>query len=60
MQNMLKNKGMKPKKKNYGRNKVSNPLIHMVEVNMAIIRSKVIDEHVFKDRKPIKKKFVTD
>jgi hypothetical protein len=38
--------------------KVSNPLVHMVDVNMAITRSKVIEEHVFKDRKPIKKKFV--
>jgi hypothetical protein len=40
--------------------KVSNPSIHMVDVNMAITRSKVIKEHVFKDRKPIKKKFVVD
>ncbi len=27
---------------------------------MAITRSKVIEEHVFKDIKPIKKKFVVD
>jgi hypothetical protein len=40
--------------------KVSNPSIHMVDVNMAITRSKIIKEHVFKDRKPIKKKFVVD
>jgi len=32
----------------------------MVDVNMAITRSKVTDEHVFKDRDPIKKKFVVD
>jgi hypothetical protein len=38
--------------------KVSNPLVHMVDVNMAITRSKVTKEQVFKDRKPIKKKFV--
>jgi hypothetical protein len=40
--------------------KVSNPSVHMVDVNMAITRSKVIEEHVFKDREPIKKKFVVD
>ncbi len=38
--------------------KVSNPLVHMVDVNMAITRSKVIEEHVFKDKEPIKKEFV--
>jgi hypothetical protein len=37
--------------------KVSNPLVHMGDVN-TLTRSKVIEEHVFKDRKPIKKKFV--
>jgi len=40
--------------------KVSNPLIHMVDVNMAITRNKVIKKHVFKDREPIKKKFVAN
>jgi len=40
--------------------KVSNPSIHMVDVNMAIIGSKVIEEHVFKDREPIMKKFVVE
>ncbi len=40
--------------------KVVNPLIHMVDVNMAITRSKVIEQHVFKERKPIKKKFTID
>ncbi len=29
--------------------KVLDPLIHMVDVNMAITKSKVIEEHVFKD-----------
>jgi hypothetical protein len=38
--------------------KVSNPLVHMVDMNMATIRNEVIEEHVFKDRKPIKKKYV--
>jgi hypothetical protein len=40
--------------------KVSNPSIHMVDVNMAINGSKVIKEHVFKDREPIMKKFVVE
>jgi hypothetical protein len=31
-----------------------------MDVNMAITRSKVIEKHVFKDREPIKKKFVVD
>ncbi len=32
----------------------------MMDVNMAITRSKVTKEQVFKDRKPIKKKFATN
>jgi hypothetical protein len=40
--------------------KVLNPLVHMVDVNMAITRSKVTKKQVFKDRKPIKKKFVAN
>jgi hypothetical protein len=40
--------------------KVSNPLIQMVDVNMAITKSKVTEKQVFKDRKPIKKKSVVD
>jgi hypothetical protein len=32
----------------------------VVDVNMAITRSKVTKEHVFKDRKPIKKKYVAN
>jgi hypothetical protein len=40
--------------------KASNPSSHMVDVNMAITKSKVTKEHVFKDRKPTKKKFVAD
>ncbi len=58
---MFKNKGMKPiDKQVVVEPKVSNPLVHMVDVIMAIMRSKVIKEHVFKDRDPIKKKFVVD
>ncbi len=40
--------------------KVTNPSIHIVDVNMAIIKSKVTEEQVFKNREPIKKKFVID
>ncbi len=32
----------------------------MVDVNMAITKSKVIEEQMFKDKKLIKKKFVVD
>jgi hypothetical protein len=61
MENMFKNKRMKPtKKQDVVKPKVSNPSFHMVDVNMAITRSKVIEEHVFKDRKLIKKKSVVD
>jgi len=40
--------------------KVANPLVHIVDVNMAITRKKVIKEQVFKDRKLIKKKSTID
>jgi hypothetical protein len=40
--------------------KVSNPSILMVDVNMAITRSKVIEKHVFKDKGLIKKKSAID
>ncbi len=61
MQNMFKNKGVKiTKKQVMVEPKVSNPSIHMVDVNMAIIRNKVTEEQMFKDRKPIKKNFVVD
>jgi hypothetical protein len=40
--------------------KVANPSVHIVDVNMAIIRSKVIEEHVFKDKEPIKKNSAID
>jgi hypothetical protein len=58
---MFKNKGMKPiEKQVLVKPKVSNPSVHMVDVNMAITRNKVIEEHVFKVKKPIKKKYVAD
>jgi hypothetical protein len=42
MQNMFKNKGVKTiDKQVVVEHKVSNPLVHMVDVNMAITRSKV-------------------
>ncbi len=54
--NMFKNNEMKTTKKPYVVElKVTNPSIHMVDDNMAIIRSKVTKKQVFKDRKPIKK-----
>jgi hypothetical protein len=31
--------------------------MYVMDVNMAIAKSKVIEEQVFKDKKPIKKKF---
>ncbi len=40
--------------------KVSNPLVHMVDVNMAITRSKVTKEKVFKDKELIRKKSIVD
>ncbi len=44
MSNMFKNKGVKPTKKQIvAEHKVSNPSVHMVDVNMAITRSKVIE-----------------
>jgi hypothetical protein len=47
---MFKNKGVKPiDKQVMVKPKVSNPFIHMVDVIMAITKSKVIEEHVFKD-----------
>ncbi len=38
--------------------KVANPLVHIVDVNMAITKRKVIAKQVFKDKELIKKKFV--
>ncbi len=53
MHNMFKDKGVKPiDKKVMVEPKVSNPSIHMVDVNM----NKVTKERVFNDKKPIKNK----
>jgi hypothetical protein len=42
---MFKNKGVKPiEEQVVVKPKVSNPLIHMVDVNMAIIKSNVTGE----------------
>jgi hypothetical protein len=47
---MFKNKGMKTIKKPYVvEPKVANPSIHILDVNMAITKSKVIEEKMFKD-----------
>jgi hypothetical protein len=60
MQNMFKNKGVKTTKKPFVVDpKVVNPLVHVVDLNMAITKSKVIEEQMFKYREPIKKKFAT-
>jgi len=58
---MFKNKGVKTiDKQVVVKPKVANPSVHIVDVNMAITRSKVTKEHVFKDKEPIKKKSVVD
>jgi len=61
MYNIFKNNGMKPiDKQVVVETKVSNPSVHMVDVNMAITRSKVIEKEVFKDKELIKKKSIDD
>jgi hypothetical protein len=53
---MFKNKGVKTiEKPSLVEPKVANPSIHIMDVDMAITRNKVIGEQVFKDKKPIKK-----
>jgi hypothetical protein len=55
---MFKNKGVKTTKKpSVVKLKVVNPSLHMVDANMAITKSKIIEEQVFKNKKPIRKKF---
>jgi hypothetical protein len=47
---MFKNKIMKTiNKQVVVEPKVANPSIYIVDINMAISKSKVIEEHVFKD-----------
>ncbi len=56
MQNMFKNKVVKPTKEQaVVEPKVSNPSVHMLDVNMAITKSKIIEKQMFKDKKSIKK-----
>jgi hypothetical protein len=56
---MFKNKGVKTTKKPFVVElKVVNPSIHIVDVDMAITKSKVTEKQVFKDREPIKKSVV--
>jgi hypothetical protein len=58
---MFKNKGMKTTEKPFVvEPKVVNPSVHIVDVNMAITKNKVIEEQMFKDKKPIKKKLATN
>jgi hypothetical protein len=53
---MFKNKGVKTTKKpSMAEPKVANPLVHIMDVDMAITKSKVTEKQVFKDKKPIKK-----
>jgi hypothetical protein len=40
--------------------KVANPLIHVMDVNMAITTSMVIQKPLFKGREPIEKKSDVD
>jgi hypothetical protein len=58
---MFKNKGEKTTNKQVEvEPKVTNPSIQMMDVSMAITKSKVIEKQMFKDSEPIKKKFVAD
>ncbi len=61
MQNMFKDKGVKTIDKQVViEPKFANPSIHIVDVNMAITRSKVTKEQMFNDREPINKKYVSN
>jgi hypothetical protein len=58
---MFKIKGMKTTEKPYVvEPKVVNPSFHVVDVNMAIIKNKVIEEQMFKDKELVKKKLATN
>jgi len=55
---MFKNKGVKIiEKPSVMEPKVANPSIHIMDVNMAITKRMVIEDQVFKEKEPIKKKF---
>ncbi len=61
MQNMLKNKGVKIAEKSFMvEPKVANPSIHIMDVSMAITKNKVTKEQMFKDKEPIKNKYVVN
>jgi hypothetical protein len=53
---MFKNKGLKTIEKPFVvEPKVANPLVHIVDVNMAITKSKVTEEQMFKDKNQSRK-----
>jgi len=55
---MFKNKGVKITEKPFVMEpKVANPSVYLMDVNMVITKKKVIEDQVFKDKEPIKKKF---
>jgi hypothetical protein len=55
---MFKNKGVKIIEKPFVMDpKVANPWVHIIDVNMAITKRKVIEDQIFKEKEPIKKKF---
>jgi hypothetical protein len=61
MHNLFKNKGVKTTKKpSMVEPKVANPLVHIMDVDMAITKIKIIEKQVFKDKKLIKKKSVAE
>ncbi len=52
MQNMFKKKGMKTSKKPYVvEPKVANPSVHVVDVDIVITRSKIIEQQNFQGHK---------
>jgi hypothetical protein len=40
--------------------KVANPLVHIMDVDMAITKIKIIEKQVFKDKELIKKESVVE
>jgi hypothetical protein len=54
MQNMFTNKGVKTTRKPFVvEPEAANPLVHIMDVNMTITKSKVIEEQMFKDKEII-------
>jgi PBP1b-binding outer membrane lipoprotein LpoB len=57
---MFKNKGVKPTEKQVVvETKISNPSIHMLDVNMAIIESKVTEQQMFRIESQLKSQLLT-